>query len=92
MKLIQGIEFNIEAWKEGKTFVSHVPQLDIASCGSSVDKARKNIREALELYLEEAESMGTLKQILEEAGFEVDKKKHWHAPKILTHERFSLAI
>ena len=92
MKYIQDIEFNIEVWKEGKTFVSYVPQLDLASCGETVDKARKNIREALELYFEETEKMGTLKQVLEESGFDVEKKKHWRAPEMVAFERFRLAL
>lgn len=92
MKQIQDIEFNVEVWKEGDMFVSYVPQIDISSCGKTVDQARNNIREALELYFDESENMGTLQQILEEAGFEVDNKKHWRAPEMIAYERFKMAL
>jgi predicted RNase H-like HicB family nuclease len=37
---------------EGAKFVSLCPELDIASQGSSVEEARDNLREALELFFE----------------------------------------
>lgn len=40
--------------KEGDGFVALCPELDIASQGNSVDKARDNLKEALELFLETA--------------------------------------
>jgi hypothetical protein len=43
-------------------------ELDVSSCGGSKLKALKNLKEAVRLFLEEAEKMGTLEQILEEAG------------------------
>ena len=60
MKHNQRIQFNTEVWKEGSLFVSYVPQLDISSCGKTIGAARKNMKEATELFLEEAERMGTL--------------------------------
>ena len=40
--------------KEGAGYVSLCPELDIASQGDSVEHARDNLREALELFLETA--------------------------------------
>jgi predicted RNase H-like HicB family nuclease len=40
--------------KEGDGFVALCPELDIASQGSSVEEAHANLKEALELFLEEA--------------------------------------
>ncbi|CAN2041877.1 hypothetical protein GMMP15_50065 [Candidatus Magnetomoraceae bacterium gMMP-15] len=40
--------------REGDGYVSLCPELDIASQGDSVEEARKNLREALELFLETA--------------------------------------
>ncbi len=37
---------------EGVKFVSLCPELDIASQGNSVEEARDNLREALELFFE----------------------------------------
>lgn len=40
--------------REGDGYVSLCPELDIASQGKSVEEARDNLREALELFFEAA--------------------------------------
>ncbi len=37
--------------REGDGFVSLCPELDIASQGDTIEEARENLREALELFL-----------------------------------------
>lgn len=39
---------------EGDDYVSPCPELDIASQGDSIEQARDNLREALELFFESA--------------------------------------
>jgi len=40
--------------REGDGFVSLCPELDIASQGDTIEEARNNLREALELFFETA--------------------------------------
>jgi len=40
--------------REGNGFVSLCPELDIASQGDTIEEARENLREALELFFETA--------------------------------------
>ena len=40
--------------REGTGYVALCPEIDIASQGDTVEKARDNLREALELFFEEA--------------------------------------
>ena len=40
--------------REGDGFVALCPELDIASQGNSIEQARDNLREALELFFETA--------------------------------------
>jgi len=40
--------------KEGNGYVSLCPELDIASQGDTVEQARENLKEALELFFETA--------------------------------------
>lgn len=40
--------------REGNGYVSFCPELDIASQGNTVQEARENLREALELFFETA--------------------------------------
>jgi predicted RNase H-like HicB family nuclease len=41
--------------KEAKDapFVAYIPEFDVSSCGRTEAKARKNVKEALEIVLEE---------------------------------------
>lgn len=40
--------------REDDVFVALCPEVDVASQGSTVDEARKNLKEALELFFETA--------------------------------------
>ena len=42
--------------REGDGYVSLCPELDVASQGQTVEEARANLREAVELFLETADS------------------------------------
>ena len=42
-------------YMEGDWYVSLCPELDIASQGRTTDEAIKNLKEAVELYLEDAD-------------------------------------
>ena len=69
------IQFTTRIFKEGRTFVAHALELDVSSCGGSKEKALRNLKEAVRLFMEEAEKMGTLQQILEEAGYSKTRQK-----------------
>jgi predicted RNase H-like HicB family nuclease len=57
------MDFAAQVWKEGATFVSYAPELDVSSCGKSVAEARAHLREAVTLFLEECSRRGTLNKI-----------------------------
>jgi len=40
--------------REGDGYVALCPEVDVASQGGTIDEARKNLREALELFFETA--------------------------------------
>ena len=40
--------------KEGEGYVAFCPEVDVASQGATIDEARKNIKEALDLFFETA--------------------------------------
>jgi predicted RNase H-like HicB family nuclease len=85
------IEYTTQVRKENETFVAYAPELDVSSCGATLKEAKYHLREAVEGFLEEAERMGTLQDILEEAGY-VREEKEWRAPKILSTERSRLML
>jgi len=50
------MHFDVVITKEGKLYASWCPQLDIASSGTTIEEARKNLKEAIELYLEDKDA------------------------------------
>jgi predicted RNase H-like HicB family nuclease len=56
LELTGSITFSVVVWKEGKLQVAWSPELDIASQGKSVEDAIGNLREAIELYLEDEDA------------------------------------
>ncbi len=50
-------------WKEGRQFVSKCPELGVSSYGKTPEGARSALQEAIELYLENAQRLGLLKEI-----------------------------
>ena len=52
-------------WKETEGYVSKCPELGVASCGDSFEDAVFNLREAVELYLENAKELNMLDDISE---------------------------
>jgi len=64
-------QFSIRILKEGGTYVAHAPELDVSSCGGSKERAVKNLKEVVRLFLEGAEKLGTLGRIIREASMRV---------------------
>lgn len=46
------------------------PELGVYSQGETIEEAKANLTEAVELYLESAKELGILGEVLEEAGVE----------------------
>lgn len=50
------LTFSSVVWKEDEIYVSWCPDLDIASQGKTVEEALNNLKEAIELYLEDEDA------------------------------------
>jgi len=57
-------------WKEREGYVSKCPELGVASAGDNVEQAMGNLREAVALYLENAEALQMCDEIAEQPGSE----------------------
>jgi len=88
---VQEISFTIHIFREGPTFVAYVPELDVSSCGTTDEEARKNVRDAVCGFLETSAEMGTLPEILEEAGYEREGEK-WRPPEFISLDRSSVSV
>lgn len=84
------IEFDGIIFKEGETFIAYSPKLDVSSCGNTIDEARNNLKIAVRLFVEEAEKMGTLEDILKESGYEKTDVNRWMTPRLVATELMSI--
>jgi hypothetical protein len=67
------IKVTEEIWKEGNMYVSYCPELDIASCGESLEESKKNLKQVISINFVECRKTGTLNQLLQDAGFAEDQ-------------------
>jgi predicted RNase H-like HicB family nuclease len=88
-KLTSQLTFTVQFFLEGKTFIAYNPELDVSSCGHSLEEAKKNIRDAIRGFLKSAARIGTLSEILEQAGY-VYRRKHWTDPNLIAMDRMSV--
>ncbi|MBI4823245.1 MAG: type II toxin-antitoxin system HicB family antitoxin [Nitrospirae bacterium] len=84
------IDYDVIVFKEDETYVAYCPELDISSCGNGVEHAKEMLRTAVRLSLEEAEKMGTLEDILEEARYKREESGRWTPPRLVATELVSV--
>lgn len=89
---MKSIEFDGVVFQEKDTYIAYCPELDVSSCGKDVDEARQNLKTAVRLFIEEAEKLGTLAQILDEAGYVPDENGGQHAPRLMATETMSVSL
>jgi predicted RNase H-like HicB family nuclease len=85
------IEYTVEVWREGSSFVARAMPLEVMSCGTTARTARDNLREAVNLFVLTAAEHGTLPEILRECGYR-KLRRVWHAPRLLLREQVRQAV
>jgi predicted RNase H-like HicB family nuclease len=91
---MEDIYFDILVWKEESVYISYCPQFDVSSCGNTVEEARRMLKEAVHLFVEGAEELGTLQAILEESGFHLEESesdRKWQPPRLVATELMSVS-
>jgi predicted RNase H-like HicB family nuclease len=85
------IEHTVQVWREDTSYVARALPLDVLSCGPTPEDARRNLSEAVALFLKTASAHGTLTEVLEECGYR-RVNDEWRAPTLLSSETVSQAI
>jgi len=76
---------NVIMKQEDKGYSVICPELNVASQGETFEESIANIKEALELYIESAEELGIMDEVLEQLGLtEEDLKKKSLVPRVVT--------
>ena len=84
------ISLEIKVFKDGDAYVALCPELNVSSFGDDIESAKESLREALGAFLEECEAMGTLQEVLEDAGF-VREKESWILEEPVIKEKIALS-
>jgi predicted RNase H-like HicB family nuclease len=85
------LEYTAQIWKEGDQFIAHAMPLDVMSSGPTVEAAREALDEAVSLFLETAAEVGTLEEVLQECGFDL-QEGHWVSPSWVAVEKHSTVV
>lgn len=85
------IEYTVQIWKEGNQYVAHAMPLDVMSSGKIPKEASMALDEAVHLFLVTAAKMGTLDEVLGDAGCE-HCDKNWFSPSWVSFEKHSAEI
>jgi len=59
------LKYAATVWKETEGYVSKCPELGVTSCGDSFEEALNNLKEAVDLYLENAKELGLIEEVTE---------------------------
>jgi len=60
---MQRYSLSAAIWQEGNQYVSKCPELGVSSFGDTPEKALAALKEAAELYLENAADLGMLEEL-----------------------------
>lgn len=94
MAQVDQIGIRAELFREGDQYVAICPELNVSSFGQTHEEALRSFQEAVSLFLEECHRMGTLRQVLEEAGFShtTSPRHQWIPPQAIGTEQLSLSV
>lgn len=68
MRGVARITLRANFHQERNQWIGWCPDLDVTCQGATRDEAEENLREAVELFLETCQEMGSLEEVLREAG------------------------
>jgi len=85
------IDYTAQVWREGRQYVAHAMPLDVMSAGSTPEEARHALSEAVKVFLETANDIGTLDEVLSESGYEFHEGA-WRGPHWVGIEQDSLSL
>lgn len=67
---LYSVLFTLRAYEEDGQYVSVCDELDVASCGDTIDEALDNVTEATICYLNTIEALGERRDVFRERGIE----------------------
>ena len=88
--MLKELIYHAEIFQEGNAYVGLCPELNVSSFGEDIEDAKRSLEEAVLAFVEACEEMGTLEEVLEEAGF-VKEKDVWSSREPIMEERLAIS-
>lgn len=90
----QTVDYTSLLYQRDGYVVSYCPELNVGSFGDDADAARASLREAVECFVEGCRELGTLEEVLEEAGYSVAPapQPRWKHPPLLQAEEMEVLV
>jgi predicted RNase H-like HicB family nuclease len=79
------VPYTSQFFREGDLIIALCPELNVSSFGETPEEALFSLQEAVTLFLETCQEMGTLEMVLEEAGYRRDEKASHRLAHIRTN-------
>jgi len=83
----------VTIFKEGNMFVAYTPALDLSTSGKTFAQVKERFAEAITVFFEEIEKMGTKDEVLSSLGWQKTKQE-WRPLAPVAHEMqaFQVAV
>jgi len=91
-----GVKLTVNFLREGNKFIAYSPAFDISTSGDSIEDAKQQFEELVDIFIEETLKMGTLDEVLGGLGWRkvLRPKPRWipPVPVATTQEQFQIPI
>ena len=70
------LKATIELWQKGKWCIAKISEFDFIAQGRTIEEAKKNLNEVINIQLAEMKELGTLDDYIAECGFVIKGRFH----------------
>ena len=86
------LKTTIELWQKGKWCIAKIPELDFVAQGRTIEEAKENLREVVNIQFAEMRAMGTFNDYLAECGFSIHDDEVSPEFEIIGFEKQTLQV
>jgi predicted RNase H-like HicB family nuclease len=89
--MLMELIFDAKYFRENDVYVGLCRELNISSFGNDIEEAKLSLLEAVQAFTEACEEMGTLEEVLEEAGF-IEENGVWVPREPVMEEKLAVSL
>jgi predicted RNase H-like HicB family nuclease len=86
------LKTTIELWKKGRWYIAKIPELDFVAQGRTIEEAKSNLIEVVNIQFTEMREMGTFEDYFAECGYVIKNDIIEPESEIIGFERQILQV